>query len=155
MTEDALESKLARIEERVKRRQERAGAEQTILVAQLASRLQRQVQWLNSTFTSENSGLVTSVQGSLSQKVAVLDKTLAFVRRDSLAKLTAQKVALAALDKEQKEAVQVRALLALLALLAVLIYKSGDKEQEDAVQVTSCTCLTCYTGTKVVLRLLA
>ena len=152
MTEDALESKLARIEERVKRRQERAGAEQTILVAQLASRLQRQVQWLNSTFTSENSGLVTSVQGSLSQKVAVLDKTLAFVRRDSLAKLTAQKVALAALDKEQKDAVQVRDLL---ALLAVMIYKSGDKEQEDAVQVTSCTCLTCYTGTKVVLRLLA
>ena len=155
MTEDALESKLARIEERVKRRQERAGAEQTILVAQLASKLQRQVEWLNSTFTSENSGLVTSVQGSLSQKVAVLDKTLAFVRRDSLAKLTAQKVALAALDKEQKDAVQVRALLALLALLSVLIYKSGDKEQEDAVQVTSCTCLTCYTGTKVVLRLLA
>ena len=124
MTEDALESKLARIEERVKRRQERAGAEQTILVAQLASKLQRQVEWLNSTFTSENSGLVTSVQGSLSQKVAVLDKTLAFVRRDSLAKLTAQKVALAALDKEQK----------------------------DAVQVTTFTCFTCVTGTKVVTR---
>ena len=64
-----------------------------------------------------------------------------------------KKVALAALDKEQKDAaVQVRALL---ALLAVLIYKSGDKEHKDAVQVTSCTRLTCFTGTKVVLRLLA
>jgi hypothetical protein len=71
------------------------------------------------------------------------------------------KVALAALDKEQTDAVQVRALRALLALLsslALLVYKSGDTEQKDAVQVISCTCFTCFTcftGTKVVLRLLA
>jgi len=106
VAESAVEARLDRIQERVKRRQQRAEADENILVAQLASKLQRQVAWLNSTFSSTNSAMVSEVQGTLGQQMSQLEKKLGQVRSRTLARLGQQKVALASLDKGQSKAIR-------------------------------------------------
>lgn len=104
--ESGLEARLDRIEERVKRRQERAEADQNIMVAQLAAKLRRQVAWLNSTFAATNSRSVSAVQGSLGQEMAKLQKKLGIVRGKTLKRLSQQKAALETLDKGQANAIR-------------------------------------------------
>jgi len=101
--QSGLEARLERLEERVKRRQERSQSDQTILVAQLASKLQRQVAWLNSSFASSNSGMVSTVQGTLGQRMAGLERKLGAVRAKTLRRLARQKLVLESLDKSQKK----------------------------------------------------
>ena len=93
----ALQSE--RLEERVKRRQERSMSDQTILVAELASKLQRQVAWLNSTSASSNSAMASKVQ-----QMAGLESKLGKVRAETLRRLAQQKLDLETLDKSQNDA---------------------------------------------------
>ena len=103
--QSGLQARLERLEERVKRRQERSMSDQTILVAELASKLQRQVAWLNSTFASSNSAMASKVQGTLGQQMAGLESKLGKVRAETLRRLAQQKLDLETLDKSQKKAV--------------------------------------------------
>jgi hypothetical protein len=103
--QSGLQARLERLEERVKRRQERSMSDQTILVAELASKLQRQVAWLNSTFASSNSAMASKVQDTLGQQMAGLESKLGKVRAETLRRLAQQKLDLETLDKSQKKAV--------------------------------------------------
>jgi chromosome segregation ATPase len=121
----------------VKRRQERAEADQNIMVAQLASKLMRQVAWLNSTFAASNSQMVSAVQGSLGQEMAKLQRKLGAVRGKTLTRLTQQKAALEALDKGQANAIQ--ALKNQLAALQVRLKQVEDYSRGRTSQLVQDT----------------
>jgi hypothetical protein len=137
--QSGLQARLERLEERVKRRQERSMSDQTILVAELASKLQRQVAWLNSTFASSNSAMASKVQDTLGQQMAGLESKLGKVRAETLRRLAQQKLDLETLDKSQKKAVaelQLGLTQAKERLTKVEEYSRGRTSQlvEDAEQ---------------------
>ena len=126
--EEGMQARLARLEERVTRRGARAEAEQNIMMAQLAAKLQRQVAAVNATVATASAQLVKQVQGSLGTRVARLEKKLGVVRQQTMTRLGNQRAALDRISTREKA--QITSLQAQLVALrgrlaAVEAYSRG------------------------------